>query len=71
MDKEPRVAMSKIPEPTTTFMHTSTKTLILLYRPFDKSPVKNTKDSHQLVYPELTIVIDPSPNFGIENFGNV
>ena len=63
--------MSKIPEPTPTFMHTSSKTLILLNRPFDKPPVKNTEDSHQLVNPELAIVIDPTPNFGIENFGNV
>ena len=63
--------MSKIPEPTSTFMHTSSKTLILLYRPFDKPPVKDPKDSHQLMNPELTIVIDPSHDFGIEHFGYV
>ena len=32
--------------------------------------MKDPEDSHQLVYPDLSIIIDPSPNFRIKYMRN-
>ena len=62
--------MCKIPEPSSGLMHTLTKTLIPFYRPLDQPPVKYTEDPHQLMYPEPTKVVYPTPDFRIKYFRN-
>ena len=68
MDKQPRVANSKIPEPSPCFMHTASKTPIPFYRPFDQPPMKDTEDPHQFVHSELPIVVNPPSDLRIKCF---